>query len=68
MPLYDFECKECNYVFEEIRSIAQCTAGAPNPSCPKCGSGQVFRKLSAVKSYSINGKNDASTTPKKHRT
>ncbi|WBF68158.1 zinc ribbon domain-containing protein [Desulfovibrio subterraneus] len=43
MPLYDFMCRDCGEIFEEIAS-PDCTGGEP---CPSCGSKQTDRRLSA---------------------
>jgi len=32
MPLYEFRCAYCDYLFERLQS-----ADADNPSCPRCG-------------------------------
>ena len=39
MPLYDFECSECNYYFEEFQTIAKMDIplNEPCPSCYKVG-------------------------------
>ncbi len=41
MPLYDFECPECNHTFEQ-----ELPMGAPAPACPECGSDDVERQIS----------------------
>jgi len=35
MPVYEYKCKECGFVFEEIKSIKN----KDNVVCPHCGSG-----------------------------
>jgi putative FmdB family regulatory protein len=47
MPLYEFCCKKCGFVFEEITS-----ADSPSPSCPECG-GDTYRLICPV-SFKIN--------------
>jgi putative FmdB family regulatory protein len=42
MPLYDYECKECGYRFEQRQKMSD----APIEVCPKCG-GTVERLISA---------------------
>ena len=32
MPLYDFQCNECEHIFEVIQKYLD-----PNPQCEKCG-------------------------------
>ena len=41
MPLYEFECQNCQHRFEKIQSVS-----APDPDCTKCG-GKVERLLHA---------------------
>lgn len=41
MPLYEFECQNCQHRFEKIQSFS-----APDPDCVKCG-GKVERLLHA---------------------
>ncbi len=38
MPIYEFRCEGCGLVFEYIQK-----ASDPWPSCPECGSKQVFK-------------------------
>ena len=34
MPIYEYECPECQEKFEQFRPIYACDTAAP---CPKCG-------------------------------
>jgi putative FmdB family regulatory protein len=43
MPIYEFECEQCERRFEEL--VAGGTDRAP---CPRCGSPQTRRLLSSV--------------------
>jgi len=43
MPIYEYQCKKCDELFEEFLS----TSDKPPPPCPKCGSEEVQRKLSS---------------------
>jgi len=43
MPLYDYKCKKCEYVFEVQQRITE----APLKHCPKC-KGEIFRLISAA--------------------
>ena len=36
MPLYDFKCKACDYIFEESHKIVDRLVPTQAP-CPKCG-------------------------------
>ena len=40
MPTYEYECRSCEYTFEEFQSIT----AAPRETCPKCG-GKVHRLI-----------------------
>jgi putative FmdB family regulatory protein len=52
MPLYEFQCGECDKAFEELlRSSAAIT----EVKCPKCGSPRVRRKVSTFASKSSGG-------------
>jgi putative FmdB family regulatory protein len=43
MPLYEYECKSCNAVFELLRSRGDRDAEA---KCPSCGSARCRRMMS----------------------
>jgi len=48
MPIYEFRCKECNYVFEEfVFSSSQVSDGI---ICPNCGAKNVDKLMSAFSS------------------
>ena len=40
MPLYEYECKKCQIVFEQIQSVSQ----RDNAQCEECESFDVKRK------------------------
>jgi len=42
MPIYEYQCSECNMRFETKRAMSQATEGA---TCPHCGR-NAFRILS----------------------
>ena len=42
MPLYEYECQQCNHRFEKIQSFS----AEPETACPKCG-GTIEKLLSA---------------------
>jgi len=44
MPLYEYQCDECNETFEELVSKKDRDAGTV--ACPACGSTKVKRMLS----------------------
>lgn len=43
MPLYKYECNDCSFGFEEIRTIAN----RKNAKCPKCKSNDIIQVLCA---------------------
>ncbi len=43
MPTYDYKCTQCDCDFEKLTSMAT----KDEATCPKCGSSQVKRLLSA---------------------
>ena len=43
MPLYEYACKQCSQVFEQL----VLGSAAPSP-CPKCGSKALERLISAA--------------------
>lgn len=45
MPIFEYECKTCEDVFEVL------TKSDSQVSCPECGSGEVEKKFSAFASY-----------------
>ena len=49
MPVYEYECQECDKVFE----VQQRIADAPLSSCPEC-QGQV-KKLMSMSSFQLKG-------------
>jgi putative FmdB family regulatory protein len=52
MPLYEFQCTECDRAFEELVR----TAGAVvEVKCPDCGSDHVRRKVSVFASKVSGG-------------
>jgi len=44
MPVYEFQCKDCNETFEVKCSLEEYSK--LKPSCPKCKSKNVERKIS----------------------
>lgn len=45
MPMYDYRCKNCDEVFEEL--ILSSTTPDEEIKCPKCGQNKSERLLSA---------------------
>ncbi|MDP9341023.1 MAG: zinc ribbon domain-containing protein [Actinomycetota bacterium] len=44
MPIYEYRCAECGTQFERLQNVA----GAVQPACPRCGSGQVAKLISLI--------------------
>ena len=59
MPLYDYRCRECGHVFEElVRTM-------PGPSvleCPNCGQMTALRQLSTFSTRSSGGTSTSSAS------
>ncbi len=55
MPVYEYQCENCNKVFEIIASIKEKDKGL-EVSCPECKSlkvFQIFRKINIVTSSKV---------------
>jgi putative FmdB family regulatory protein len=52
MPLYEFQCTQCDRSFEELVRAA---AAITEVKCPQCGSEHVRRKLSIFASKASGG-------------
>lgn len=55
MPIYEYMCKPCNDRFEVLTTISR----ASETKCPKCGSGNITRLMSAFASRTTDS--DGST-------
>jgi putative FmdB family regulatory protein len=55
MPIYEYRCKKCNHIFEEIQNIGE---GSENLTCPVCNEPQPEKILSCCNS--IGGSNSPS--------
>ena len=52
MPVYEFQCTDCDHTFSEFfRRISSAKEGA-SPPCPRCASTATVRRIS---SFSIGG-------------
>lgn len=49
MPLYKYECNDCNEVFEEL-----VIGSNENVNCPKCVSANVTRQVSLISSKGLS--------------
>ncbi|MDG2060529.1 MAG: zinc ribbon domain-containing protein [SAR86 cluster bacterium] len=51
MPIYEYECQECDSTFEKIMSIS-----APLPQeCPSCSKRGYIKKLVSAPSFRLKG-------------
>lgn len=55
MPLYTYNCKDCNYTFEEDYCIAERDVPTLEP-CPICGNFRIIKVMNAV-DFKVNGAN-----------
>ena len=53
MPLYEFTCRKCGAVFEEILTLAELESGDVN--CPECDSSRLERGFSTFSTGSSGG-------------
>ena len=49
MPIYEFDCRDCDHRFEELVRAAD-----PSAACPECGSQRTARLMSAFSVRSIS--------------
>lgn len=52
MPLYEFQCTDCNDEFEEL---VRSSSAVAEVKCPVCGSQHVRRKVSLFASKVVGG-------------
>jgi putative FmdB family regulatory protein len=45
MPIYEYRCGQCDERYEELLS----SSAQPAPPCPKCGSTDVTRLMSQIR-------------------
>jgi putative FmdB family regulatory protein len=51
MPIYEYQCTDCEHLFEEIQKIKS----DPIKKCPVCGKEKVIRLISRS-SFQLKGK------------
>ncbi|NPV42185.1 MAG: zinc ribbon domain-containing protein [Anaerolineae bacterium] len=56
MPLYEYQCKNCNESFEKIVRFSE---AEQLPPCPNCGSTDTRKKISAA--AALGGSSSGST-------
>ena len=66
MPIYEYNCKNCNEIFEEFQSVG---ASNENIVCPKCGAPHperifsAFSSSGALESGKLSGSCGSSSSP-----
>jgi putative FmdB family regulatory protein len=50
MPIYEYDCRKCRESFAVIKS-----SKTQNVKCPKCGSDDIKKKISACSTFSHGG-------------
>ena len=59
MPIYEYQCQECGEPFEVfVRSISK----QVNAECPRCGSANVHKGISAFASKAVSALGGAAST------
>lgn len=57
MPIYEYACEKCGEIFSKLQKMS---AGPGETTCPKCGSTEVTRKISAC---AIGGTTGGTSAP-----
>ena len=57
MPIYEFECDECGFIFNHIMKIEERDA-VIGSNCPVCTDG-IVKSLISVSNFKINGYSEA---------
>ncbi len=57
MPIYDYQCQNCQETFETL------VRGSDTPHCPKCGSIQLEKLLSIPAPPVMNASSEPSCPP-----
>jgi putative FmdB family regulatory protein len=55
MPIYDFNCRQCNARFDKLTSFNWKAAGV---RCPTCGSSDIVQLVSRPGGFTSGGKMD----------
>jgi putative FmdB family regulatory protein len=50
MPIYDYECKVCEVIFDKLVKFDD-----PTPNCPECGSDNVQKKEIQTINFELKG-------------
>ncbi len=57
MPIYEYKCDDCGVIFDFLM-----IEKSENPSCPKCGSRSLSKKLTAPARISVENAGPSGTT------
>jgi len=58
MPIYEYQCKKCGYIFEHLaRTLADIAR-----ECPKCGAHNPVKQLTTFNA-SVSGSSGAASCP-----
>jgi putative FmdB family regulatory protein len=58
MPIYEYQCLDCNKEFEKL-----VRSSAPAPVCPQCNSAALQRKLSTFAAVTATASSPGSQVP-----
>ena len=53
MPIYEYRCKNCNHLFEEL--VFSSLTSDEDVVCPKCGTNKAEKMMSAFSSSAAGG-------------
>ncbi len=60
MPIYEYQCDECNTTFERLILRAQ---SGTSPDCPQCNSANTFERLSTFSTQTGGAVTSVPSTP-----
>ncbi|MBN2382941.1 zinc ribbon domain-containing protein [bacterium] len=63
MPLYEFQCDQCQHVFTKLSQMGEDGA---NLSCPKCGRASVRKIFSTFASTGVGMRQPGSSSEHSH--
>jgi len=56
MPIYEFQCQQCQTIFEELVRMGSTGEGL---NCPECGHGKITKKVSTFYGRSSSGNGES---------
>jgi len=57
MPIYEYKCNDCQFIFEKMKSIKDTSV----PVCPLCESINTSKQLSTIQTKSDSPKSSCNT-------